>query len=174
MNNKIAFIVSCMLGATQTYAQDQRLSCDSTCIVPQIITVPKAQTTPATSHNGGVVSWKGKCGTANGQTFTNPPSNPPGVTNYFCSSGSASAVTTSTTTYDWTCTGADKSVAYCAGNRPYVPTPTPTPTPSPATCQESFTGTPLPPCPYFTPAPQICLDYGYNIQWDSGRCGYKP
>ncbi|MCA9352996.1 hypothetical protein KC901_02335 [Patescibacteria group bacterium] len=52
----------------------------------------------------------GSCGLAAGHTYSTPP------TSNLCSAGTASAVTTNSTTYDWTCTGSGGSVA-CQANR---------------------------------------------------------
>jgi len=52
----------------------------------------------------------GSCGLAAGHTYSTPPSS------NLCSAGTASAVTTNPTTYDWTCTGSGGSVS-CQANR---------------------------------------------------------
>ncbi len=59
------------------------------------------------------VSASGQCGTSNGQTLTSAP------TTNLCSVGTASAVTTNTTTYDWSCAGIGSGVttATCSATR---------------------------------------------------------
>lgn len=130
MKNKIPTIaIFLQLSLSTAYAEstNNTMNCDSTCITPQSMTHKKINIT-TTTINAGTLSWKGQCGTAHGQTYTSPPSNPNNLSNYFCSSGRASGVATGITTYDWTCTGPNNSVAYCVGNRPYEPPPPP-PTP---------------------------------------------
>ncbi len=50
----------------------------------------------------------------------------------------------------------------------------PPPPPPPPTCQEDFTNNPLPPCGYVQPPNPSCTAGGWNMQWLSGRCGFRP
>ncbi len=101
----------------------------------------------------------GACGSSNGQTLSSNPSN-------LCSSGSATGMALLGSAYKWYCQGNYGSQASCSAT--YYKPPPPEPT-----CQKAFGG-PLPPCPYFTPPPALCVSYGYNMQWFDGTCGYKP
>lgn len=65
----------------------------------------------------GLVTSSPVCGTANGQTFSNPP-----ASSNLCSVGTASSVITNPTTYTWTCDNGGQSVS-CSANR-FVPPPT--------------------------------------------------
>jgi hypothetical protein len=167
--NLIGVLAFLGFSAFESHAQGRKMDCDSTCITPQLNLHDKVNTS-TTTVNAGAISWKGQCGTANGKTYSSPPNNSTNASNFFCSSGQASSVTTGITTYDWTCTGSDSSIAYCSGNRPYVPPPPPPPYVEP-TCQFSFSGTPLPPCPYTSPPPLECSIRGYTILWYNGMCG---
>ncbi|HOS88135.1 MAG TPA: hypothetical protein PLG37_01500, partial [Candidatus Pacearchaeota archaeon] len=58
------------------------------------------------------IKANGSCGTSNGGTFSSAP------TTNLCSAGTASSVTTNSTTYTWTCAGAyGGTTASCSANR---------------------------------------------------------
>jgi len=58
------------------------------------------------------ITANGVCGSANGQIYSASPSS------NLCNSGSASTITTNSTTYTWTCSGSGGgSTAYCSADR---------------------------------------------------------
>jgi len=64
-------------------------------------------------ENVACYTYKTACGSANGGTYSSPPSTPAEL----CAYGSASSVTTGETTYTWTCTGNDSLAVSCSATR---------------------------------------------------------
>ncbi|MBI1624939.1 hypothetical protein [Comamonas suwonensis] len=139
---------------------------DSTSIIPlselAMKPISNANKYIAPTHTAPPPQVNGKCGSDNSVTVYVTPTG-------LCSVGVASAVIISGSTYSWVCSGwSGGTSASCSANQYIAPPP-----PPPPTCQKDFNG-PLPPCPFFTPAPLLCTASGYNIQWFDGYCGYKP
>ena len=63
--------------------------------------------------DAGCYTYKTTCGSANGATYSFPPTINLCATN----GGTASSVTTGATTYTWTCTGSDSLAVNCSANK---------------------------------------------------------
>ena len=65
--------------------------------------------------NASCYTYKTSCGSSNGGTYTSVPTS-------LCTYGTASSVTSGTSTYTWTCTGNDSLPVSCSATRNYVVT----------------------------------------------------
>lgn len=216
--NSIAACVAFGFLILNTFAQDQKMDCDSTCITPQPVIMNKTNTS-TTTNNMGQFNWGPRCGPSAGSVLPSAPST------FLCENSTPSAVSTTTangeTLYNWSCTAPSGSQVSCTANQRevgmcgasngtttssnpsnlcssgggvgfsligslfrwqcqgnygaaascsatyYSPPP---PVYQEPTCQFSFSGTPLPPCPYTSPAVGCPAGYGYTIVWYNGMC----
>lgn len=100
--------------ANYVYANNLRLDCDSTCLVPQTITFPKINTT-TTTQNADRITNGAICGASAGSVLPSAPST------FLCSNGAAGPVTTTTsdgeTQYKWICSATNGSTSSCVADK---------------------------------------------------------